>query len=194
MKIGVIALQGAVPEHLSILKKTLQKLDIKGNIIPIRTRDSIDQIDALIIPGGESTTISKLLLEFDLFDKILEKASDNLPIMGTCAGCILLAKKTEKKIVGQELLKLMDMGVIRNAYGSQKESFEYDIKIDNFDTTYHAVFIRAPIISDVWGKCKPLAKIKDNIVLAKQGNFLACAFHPELTDDTRIHELFLDMI
>lgn len=194
MKIGVIAVQGAVSEHIKILEKSLKKLEVKSTAIPVRKAVEIGEVRGLIIPGGESTTISKLLLKFNLFENILKRAKEGMPIMGTCAGCILLAKETEEKIEELKLLKLMDMKVERNAFGRQKESFECDIEVMGLDSLYHAVFIRAPVIKKVWSNCKVLAKIEEKIVLAKQENFLGCAFHPELTSDTRIHELFLEMI
>ncbi len=194
MKIGVIAVQGAVPEHIKILKRSMKNLEIDGDTIPVRKVQELEKVDGIIIPGGESTTISKLLIQFNLFEHLQQKAKENLPIMGTCAGNILLAKETKREIKDQKLLELMDIKVERNAFGSQRESFECDIEINGFNSAYHAIFIRAPVIIKIWGNCKVLAKVNDKIVFAQQGNLLACSFHPELTKDTRIHEMFLKMI
>ena len=193
MKIGIMAVQGAVEEHMAIVEKTMDKMKIEGKAFPIRKKGEMDEIDALIIPGGESTTISRLLIKFGLIEKISELAKNGLPIMGTCAGCVLLSKKCVgvKKL---KTLKLMKMEVERNAFGRQRESFQLPIKIKGFKRTFNAVFIRAPVIKNVWGSCVPLASIDDKIVMAEQGKLLATSFHPELTEDTRIHEYFLKMI
>ncbi len=153
-------------------------------------------MEALIIPGGESTTISKLLIEFGLMDTIVELALGGVPIMGTCAGCVLLAKKGYEEVerTGTRLLGLMDMEVVRNAFGRQKESFEASLDIKGLDEAYPGVFIRAPLIKNMWGDCKAMASLGDNIVMAAQDNLLAVAFHPELTRDTRVHEMFFDML
>ena len=140
------------------------------------------RIDALIIPGGESTAIFKVMKKTGLFNEI--KKTD-IPIMGTCAGCVLMDRKH---------LGLMNMDVERNAFGRQKESFEADIKIKAFKKDYHGVFIRAPVITKVYGECKILSKFENKIVMAQEDNKITLSFHPELTDDTRIHKYFLSMI
>lgn len=188
MKVGIIAFQGAVEEHRVAVERTMEKLGKKGKVFLIR--EKFGDIDALIIPGGESTTILHLMKKTKIFDDI-KKIADEIPIMGTCAGCILLAKKV---INGVESLEIMDMEVERNAFGRQKESFECPLSIEGFDEPFPAVFIRAPIIKRVWGDCKALAKIGEGIVMARQKNKIALAFHPELTDDLRIHQYFLEMI
>ncbi len=201
MKIGVISVQGAVPEHLKAVDNAFNKLDVKGESVPIRRPSQLDNLDGLIIPGGESTTISKLIQKFELYDKIVTLAkNDKIPIMGTCAGCILLAREeVQDEDTEVRLMELMEMSVIRNAFGRQRESFEHDVNIDGFTDPFHAVFIRAPMITKVWGECKAMARLeakgnKEKIVIARQDNLLALAFHPELTPDTRIHEYFIDMI
>jgi 5'-phosphate synthase pdxT subunit len=168
-------------------------------VIKIRRQTDLEQVNGLIIPGGESTTISKLMVEFDLYDKIIERANnEGLAILGTCAGCIVLASNgdSEVKRTKTKLLELMSMEVNRNAFGSQRESFESEIEIDlpGFQEHFHAIFIRAPVIERVWDDCKVLSKLDDKIIFAQQGNLLAAAFHPELTNDTRIHSYFLDLI
>lgn len=196
VKVGIIALQGAVSEHIEAVSKALKELDLSGETIPVRKKKELEEVDALIIPGGESTTISKLLQKSGMFELIKEKVKKGMPIMGTCTGCILLAKEgdLEVKKTGTRLLGLMDMKVERNAFGRQKESFEMMLEISGFETPYNAVFIRSPAIEKVWGNCRVLAKAEDKIVMAKQENMLAVAFHPELTDDMRIHRLLLKMI
>jgi len=195
LTIGITGIQGAISEHVSSMVKTLEKLEIPGNVIVIKDTAQIDIIDGLVIPGGESTTISNILYRSGLFESISKKINENsLPIMGTCAGCVLLASKIVDNTYDVKLFSAMNMKVRRNAFGRQKESFECNIYINGFSEPYNAVFIRAPVIENVWGKCKVLAKIENKIIMAKQNNLLALSFHPELTDDIRIHKYFLDMI
>jgi 5'-phosphate synthase pdxT subunit len=196
MKVGVIAHQGAVSEHIEALNRTFSHLKIKGEIVLIRKKSHLKGISGLIIPGGESTTISKLLKKTDMINKIQNLAENGLPIFGTCAGCILLAKEGDEEVKKSEteLLQLMDMKVTRNAFGRQKESFETQLDIKGLKEPYKAVFIRAPAILKVQGDCKILSKFQEKIVMARQNNLLAASFHPELTDDLRIHSLLLRMI
>lgn len=195
LTIGVIGIQGAVSEHVKILQKTYDETNTIGNIIIVSHKDQIKKLDGLIIPGGESTTISKILVKSNIYDEIIKRIKDNtLPIMGTCAGCVLLANSLDENTQDVKLLNAIDMKVKRNAFGRQKESFESIINIDGFFKPYNAVFIRAPAIEKVGGKCKILSKIDDKKIMARQDKFLALSFHPELTDDIRIHKLFLDMI
>jgi 5'-phosphate synthase pdxT subunit len=196
MKIGVVAFQGAVSEHVSILNKTFSKMNLQGSIIEVKRKDDLKDLSGLIIPGGESTTISKLIKKSDMPDSIREKAESGMPVMGTCAGCILLAKEGDEEVTNTktELLNLMDMKITRNAFGRQKESFETKIEIEGLKEPYNAVFIRAPAILKVWGGCKVISKYQNKIIMARQDNLLAASFHPELTDDIRVHELFLKMI
>jgi 5'-phosphate synthase pdxT subunit len=195
LSIGIIGIQGAISEHILSMKNTLEELNIPGNVISIKDSNQIENIDALIIPGGESTTISNILYKTGLYKKILIKIKENkIPIMGTCAGCVILASKLVDNSKDVKLLSAIDMKVKRNAFGRQRESFECNINIEGFKRSYNAVFIRAPIIEDVWGDCKILSKIDNNIVMVKQKNFIATSFHPELTNDFRIQECFLDMV
>lgn len=195
--IGVIGIQGAVSEHVSSMQKVLNetKTQTPGNVFVVKYKQDLKNADALILPGGESTTISRALNKSGLYDEIVKLIErNNLPIMGTCAGCVLLSKQLQEESKDIKLLNAMDMKVKRNAFGRQRESFEKKIKIDGFSEPYNAVFIRGPIIEKVWGDCKNLAEVDGHIVMAKQNNFLAISFHPELTDDLRIHKYFLKMI
>jgi len=195
ISIGVLGIQGAVSEHIVSTSKALKETNIPGRVFVVKHKEDIKMIDALILPGGESTNISKLLCQSGIHDTILQRVQEeNLPIMGTCAGCVLLAKELTDNTNEVELLHAMDMQVERNAFGRQKESFEQSIVVKGFSQPYHAVFIRAPIITKLWSNGEILAKINKKIVMARQDNFLALSFHPELTDDLRIHKYFLSMI
>lgn len=195
VSIGVLGIQGAISEHIASMEATLKEANTPGKVFVVNHKEKMTDIDALIIPGGESTTISRVLHKSDLYNIISERIKENnLPIMGTCAGCVILSKELSDNAKDVKLLNAMDMQVERNAFGRQKESFEKPIGIQGFSSPYNAVFIRAPIIKKVWGKCKVLAKIDKKIVMARQDNILAVSFHPELTNDLRIHKYFLDMV
>ena len=186
MKIGVLALQGAVAEHLRMLEEA-------GAVaVPVKKVEELEDLDGLIIPGGESTTISKLMHKYGFMEAIRQFGEEKKPIFGTCAGAILLASR----INGQYdyHLGLMDIKVERNAFGRQKESFEVHMPIAGVAADYPAVFIRAPYIMEVGEGGQVLAKYEDKIVVARNGHYLAAAFHPELTEDTRLHKFFLDMV
>jgi 5'-phosphate synthase pdxT subunit len=195
LTIGVISIQGAISEHIFIMENALKANNQSGKVILIKNKDEFDKIDAMIIPGGETTTISKVLYKYGLYheiQKIIDK--DDLPIMGTCAGSVILASEISDNDKDIKPFSAMDIRVKRNAFGRQRESFEYKLDIKGFSKPYNAVFIRAPAIEKVWNDCEVLASIGEKIVMAKQGNYLALSFHPELTDDLRIHRLFLNMI
>jgi len=167
----------------------------KGTVLLVRQPSDIDACDALIIPGGESTTISRILINSGMHDAILQRMKkNNIALMGTCAGCVILAKKLTHTKTDVQLLKAMDMQIERNAFGRQKDSFEKSVAIKGFTTPYTAVFIRAPIITKTWGNCEVLATLGKKIVMARQNNYLALSFHPELTNDLRIHRYFLEML
>lgn len=187
MRVGVLALQGAFIEHERVLK------ELGCETVQVKKKEQLDEIDGLIIPGGESTTIGKLMNEFDLTEKIKEKAQEGMPVFGTCAGLILLANDIVDS--NQPRLGLMNMVAHRNAFGRQVDSFETDLEVKGLDSgPVKAVFIRAPYIKEVGEGVDVLASVEDKIVLARQNNLLAAAFHPELTDDNRIHQLFLKQI
>ena len=150
--VGVLSLQGAISEHVDCLYRVFQEEHMNGNVVLVRNTKDIATIDALIIPGGESTTISKLLVHSGIAHEIMRRVEKhNLPIMGTCAGCVLLAKEGIDNKEDLQLLEIMDMNVERNAFGRQKESFEHKVTIKGFSDSFPAVFIRAPIIRNVWG-------------------------------------------
>lgn len=186
MVIGVLALQGAFREHIKILEK------LSINAEKITFPEQLSSVDGFIIPGGESTTISKLMSEKNFIEPIQKRYAEGMGIFGTCAGMIVLAKDVTD---GEPALKLMDITVKRNAFGRQVDSFEDDIHIEEIGSPkYRAVFIRAPWIEDCNGKVKILASYNGNGILAVQDRMLVSAFHPELTSDTRIHELFINML
>ncbi len=188
MRVGVLAAQGAFREHIAVLRR----LEVDANAV--RLPRDLDGLDALVIPGGESTSISRVMLDFDLTDAIRKRAAGGMPIWGTCAGMILLAKKISD---GQKVepLRLMDITVRRNAFGRQVDSFEADLDVPALDDgPFHAVFIRAPLVESVGGGVEVLARLDDGMVVAvKQGKLLGTAFHPELTDDPRFHRYFLEL-
>lgn len=197
MRIGTVGVQGDVSEHLDAVARAIREFGFSGEAILVRKSADLERVDGLTIPGGESTTISKLLRRLGLFDEIVRRAQEEaMPILGTCAGCILLAKQGDAQTDKTEtrLLGLMDMAVDRNAFGRQRESFEADVVVEGLDVPFHAVFIRAPAILRTWGDCKPLGRYGDRIVLARQGHLIGAAFHPELSGDLRIHRWFLEMI
>lgn len=187
--IGVLALQGAFREHI----KALQALGVPA--VEVRLPDQLPALAGLIIPGGESTTIGKLAVIYGLIEPLREFAAQGKPIWGTCAGAIFLSKDAGRE---QPLLELMDIRVERNAFGSQKDSFETDLPILGIaqaEHPFHCVFIRAPLIDSVGVGVQVLASLPGGgIVAARQNNLLATSFHPELTEDTRFHQLFLEMI
>lgn len=190
MNVGVLALQGAFREHEQVLR------DLGHTAVPVRLPQHLDQIDRLIIPGGESTTIGKLLITSGLLEPIKQRAQHGMPLWGTCAGMILLAKEiTEGRPEGQPALGLMNITARRNAFGRQLDSFEANLHVAQFGAQpFHAVFIRAPLIEHVGEGVESLATLPDGkIVAAQQGRLLATAFHPELTHDTRFHQFFVEL-
>src|SRR2546421_12313510 len=197
MRGGGIGVQGDGSEHVDAVARAMKDYGKEGEAIAVRRREDLARVDGLTIPGGESTTISKLLVKLGLFDEIVRRATDEgMPIMGTCAGCILLSKDagTQAEKTRTRLLGLMDMAVDRNAFGRQRESFEAELQLQGRGPPFHRRFIRAPAILRTWGECTQLSRYKDRIVLARQGHLIASAFHPELSGDLRIHRWFLDLV
>jgi len=188
MRIGVLAMQGAFAEHIAVLKR----LGIET--VEVRLPEQLEKLDGLIIPGGESTSITKLMRHYALTKKLHQMATDNFPMFGTCAGMIVLAQGVANGKITP--IGVMEINVKRNAFGRQVDSFETDIDMPALGSKkFHAIFIRAPSIESIGKNVKILAKLKDGTVIAaRQGKLLVTAFHPELTNDTRIHEYFLDII
>ena len=189
VKVGILNLQGAVSEHYDMARKAVEKLGVDVDVVPVRYADDVRTCDGIIISGGESTVIGKLIHKRGI-DKVIK--DNSIPVFGTCAGMILLGKKTD---FNQPLLGLMDIDVKRNKYGRQKDSFEVTIEI--FDQKYPGVFIRAPSLEsydESKDDIKVLSKVDGEIIAIQQGNNIAMSFHPELTDDTLIHEYFIKTI
>ena len=195
-RVGVLALQGAYIEHIT----TLRNLGVEA--VEVRLPRELEDLSGLIIPGGESTTVGKLAVTYGLLEPIKEMAGEGMPIWGTCAGLIFLAERVQG--MEQPLLGVMDLTVTRNAFGRQVDSFEAEISIPALDVVsrpeergrpFHAIFIRAPLITAVGDGVSVLSRMHDGgVVAARQNNLLVTAFHPELTSDTRIHRYFLGMI
>jgi 5'-phosphate synthase pdxT subunit len=188
MKLGVLALQGTFIEHIEILRQ----LGVEAS--PIRLPHELRTVDGLIMPGGESTTMLRLMDSFELVRPIKEMAQQGLPIWGTCAGMVLLAKSISN--YQMKTLGLMDTKVRRNAFGSQLDSFEADLKIPIMgEEPFHAIFIRAPVIEEVEAGVEVLSSLPDDTIVAvRQNRLMACAFHPEFTGDPRFHHIFLNMV
>ncbi|MFE0702587.1 pyridoxal 5'-phosphate synthase glutaminase subunit PdxT [Streptomyces sp. NPDC058872] len=186
--IGVLALQGDVREHLIALAAA----DAVAR--PVRRPEELAEVDGLVVPGGESTTISKLAVLFGLMEPLRERIAAGMPVYGTCAGLIMLADKILDPRSGQETFGGIDMIVRRNAFGRQNESFEAGVAVTGIETPVEGVFIRAPWVESVGAQVEVLAEHDGHIVAVRQGRVLATSFHPELTGDHRIHELFVDMV
>lgn len=185
-RIGVLALQGDVREHLGLL----QTIGVEA--VEVKTLDGLSEVDGLVIPGGESTTIGKMAVRFGILDPLRSALEAGLPVYGTCAGMILLAGAITEG--DQPLIGALDVVVRRNAFGRQNDSFETDLEIEGLESPFHAVFIRAPWIEKVGAEVEVLATIDDHPVMVRQDKILATSFHPELTGDGRIHRMLIDMI
>jgi pyridoxal 5'-phosphate synthase pdxT subunit len=191
VRIGVLALQGDTREHLAALR------DCGASAVTVRRSDELDAVDGLVIPGGESTTMSHLLRELDLLEPLRARLADGLPAYGACAGMIMLASEIlDAGAVGREALPLsgIDITVRRNAFGRQIDSFEGDIAFTGLEEPVHAVFIRAPWVERVGADVQVLARAAGHPVAVRQGSVLATAFHPEMTGDRRVHRLFVDIV
>ncbi len=202
MRVAVVGVQGDVEEHVFATKLAMKNLGIEGEVVATRKPGVVGRSDAVIIPGGESTTISKLIFrEVDgtsIADEIFSVAEEGKPVMGTCAGLILLSKYGDEQVekTGTKLLKLLDVRVKRNAFGRQRESFQTQLEFKGIGLV-EAIFIRAPAIVEVGKGVEVLARFEEYVVAAKERNVLGLAFHPELNaefGDTRVHEYFLKMI
>jgi 5'-phosphate synthase pdxT subunit len=190
VKIGVLALQGDFREHVQMLR------GVGVETVEVRLPGDLANCDGLVIPGGESTTIGKLLVRFDLLEPLRERAKAGFPIYGTCAGAIVLANRVTGRGVDQPIVGVLDASIQRNAFGRQVDSFEAAVPMSVLgDRPYHAVFIRAPLIQEVGPSVSVLGRLADGtIVAAQQGNLLVTSFHPELTDDGRVHRYFSSIV
>jgi 5'-phosphate synthase pdxT subunit len=186
VKVGVLALQGAFREHIVSLEA------LGTDALAVRLPDQLEGCDGLIIPGGESTAIGKLMDTYGFYEAIPRRHAEGMAIWGTCAGAILLAKQVLDALPDQHSLQLMDIAIRRNAYGRQVDSFEADLDVEGLDAPFTGVFIRAPWIESVGEGVQIIAHHAGRIVAARAGDLLATSFHPELTGDPRFHRLFLD--
>ena len=184
-KVGVLALQGDVQEHTRALA------ELGADPVAVRSPEHLAGVDALVLPGGESTTMSLLLSSAQLFDPVQERLAAGMPAFGTCAGMILLATEVHGGRPDQRFFGRIDIAVRRNGYGRQVDSFETALDVDGMASPFHAVFIRAPVVERVGDGVEVLATVDGSPVLCRQGAVLVAAFHPELSDDLRVHDLFM---
>ena len=198
LNIGVLSVQGDAAENLSSTQDALKELNQEGIVHTVKTPEQIAELDGLIIPGGESTMIGQLSLINGSLKQIKEKIESGMPVLGICAGLILLSKEAKDKVVGetdQPLLDLLDVQVERNSFGRQQDSFEVEISMDSINIPkFNGVFIRAPSIVEVGDNVETVSKFNEKIVAVKQNNMLGTAFHPELTSDVSLHKYFVNMI
>lgn len=196
--IGVLALQGDVEENIKATTDALREINLKGKVISVRYPDEILKVDGLIIPGGESTVMGLLLsIKNGLLDSITKVLQNRLPIMGTCAGMIVLAKKSYDKVVGnkkQLLLGALDIEIERNSFGRQYDSFESTLEISGIGNDFKGIFIRAPTVISTGSRVQILSKFDGKIVAVQQENIIGTSFHPEISGDNRIHRLFIELI
>jgi len=198
LTVGVLSVQGDVQENLLSTKAAIDELGIDAKVIDVRKPEEISQLDGLIIPGGESTTIGQLSLVNGSLKEIKQKVESGMPVLGICAGMVLLANNASDKVVGkteQPLFDFLDIDLERNSFGRQHESFESDISMDSIGiSNYNGVFIRAPTITTVSNDIEVLAKLNEKIVAIKKGNIIGTSFHPELTEDLAIHKYFVNLV
>lgn len=188
-RVGVLALQGDVREHVRVLT------GLGADVVPVRRPEEVASVAGLVLPGGESSVIDKLSRAFGMREPIRAAIAGGMPVYGTCAGLILLADRIENPIAGQESFGGLDVTVRRNAFGGQVESFETDLAVAGFDAPVHAAFIRAPLVTELGAEATALATLPDGgVVAVRQGNLLGTAFHPEVSGETRFHELFLGLV
>jgi pyridoxal 5'-phosphate synthase pdxT subunit len=196
LRIGVLALQGDFEAHLKALQRAASELGVEVEGKAIRLPRQLNELDGIIIPGGESTTIGKLMVLYGLLEPLQQKIREGFPIWGTCAGLILLARETDNALAGQPLLASMHIRVRRNAFGSQRESFETDLSVPVLgEAPFHAFFIRGPAIESVGPEVETLATLDDGTIVAvREGTLLGTAFHPEVSGDPRFHQYFLRIV
>jgi pyridoxal 5'-phosphate synthase pdxT subunit len=196
IKVGVLGIQGDIEENILSTEEALKKLNLRGTVESVRYSESVAELDGLILPGGESTVIGNLLsIQGKVFQTIEKKIKEGMPVLGTCAGLIMLSKRTYDKVVGetkQKLFGMLDVVIERNAFGRQHESFEVDLEIPVLGKEpFRGIFIRSPIVNNVGESVTILTKLNDKIVAVKQNNIIGTSFHPELSADIRLHELFI---
>ncbi len=198
LNIGVLALQGDVEENILSTKEALAQVNETGTVFPVKTPEQIAKLDGLILPGGESTMIGELSLVNGSLKKIKEKIEKGMPVFGICAGLILLSKDTQDRIVGktnQPLLEQLEIGIERNSFGRQHESFEAEISMEGIQIPkFNGVFIRAPAVLEIGEGVEIISKLDEKIIAVKKDNILATSFHPELTSDCSMHKYFVNMI
>ena len=198
LKLGVLAIQGDVAENVSSLKNSISELNQDATVNVVKTPEEIAELDGLIIPGGESTTIGQLSLVNGSLKEIKQKVESGMPVLGICAGMVLLANNASDRVVGkieQPLFDFLDVDLERNSFGRQRESFEANISLDSIGiSNYNGVFIRAPTITTVSNDVEVLAKLNEKIVAIKKDNIIGTSFHPELTEDLAIHKYFVNLV
>ena len=197
LNFGVLSIQGDVLENILSVKAAIDALDIDGTVISVRTPDEISKVDGLVIPGGESTTIGQLSMFNGSLTVLKDKIEQGMPVLGICAGMIMLSKTVQDKVVGkidQPLLDILDIKLERNSFGRQRESFESDISLTSLGIpTFNGVFIRSPSISDVGSDVEILSKFNEKIIAVKKNNIIGVALHPELTSDISLHKYFVNL-
>jgi 5'-phosphate synthase pdxT subunit len=197
LNFGVLSIQGDVLENILSVKAAIDALGIDGTVTAVRTPDEISKVDGLVIPGGESTTIGHLSTINGSLKILKDKIEQGMPVLGICAGMVLLSKTVNDKVVGkidQPLLNILDIKLERNSFGRQRESFESDISLNSIGIpTFNGVFIRAPSIFDVGSDVEILSKFNEKIIAVKKNNIIGVAFHPELTSDISLHKYFVNL-
>ena len=198
LNVGILSIQGDIQENVLSTQAALDELGIDGNVIDVKTPEDVMNLDGLILPGGESTTIGQMSLVNGSMKILKEKIENGMPVLGICAGMIMLSKTANDRVVGktnQPLLDILDIKLERNSFGRQRESFEADVSMDSINIpNFNGVFIRAPSVSDVGSDVEVLSKFNGRIVAIKKDNVIGTAFHPELTDDTSLHKYFLNLV
>ncbi len=198
LKLGILAIQGDVAENVSSLAASIADLNEDATVKVVKTPEEISEVDGLVIPGGESTTIGQLSLVNGSQKIIKQKVDSGMPVLGICAGMVLLANQASDKVVGkteQPLFDFLDIELERNSFGRQRQSFEANVSMDSIGiSNYNGVFIRAPAISTTSGDIEVLAKLNEKIVAIKKGNIIGTSFHPELTDDLAVHKYFVNLV
>lgn len=196
LRIGILGLQGDFEAHLKALHRAAEALHLEVEGVIVKLPQHLNDLDGIILPGGESTTIGKLMELYGLKEPVQQIISQGVPVWGTCAGLILLARETDNALAGQPLLASMDIRVCRNAFGSQRESFETDLSVPELgEAPFHAFFIRGPSVEEVGPGVQVLATLDDGTIVAvRQGSLLGTAFHPEVAGDPRFHDYFLRLV